>query len=122
MEYFVVRPEAPPPTRDRMPTAEYDLSEFAWLHTGPSSWSAEPELDDPRRNEIVALADVVGDDDASVIDDREAYVLSLVAPRATIADVIDMAGMPASEVLAVLASLAMRGIITVERDVTPASR
>jgi hypothetical protein len=36
--------------RDRMPTLPYDLEEYAWLHTGPKSWSAdegapEPEVD-----------------------------------------------------------------------------
>jgi hypothetical protein len=30
------------PARDRMPTLPYDLSEYAWLHTGPASWTAEP--------------------------------------------------------------------------------
>lgn len=139
--YFVVRPEGPhrdnrheavPPVRDRMITAEYDLSEFARLHTGPSSWSAEPERDDPRRNDIVRLVDDVDDDDdLAIVDEREAYVLSLVGPEAKVADVLDLAGMPASEIFAILGSLVTRGVLTLERhsgltpaarEVTPASR
>lgn len=126
--YFVARPEGAesgnlphPPVRDRMPTIPYDLSEYAWLHTGPSSWSAEPEVDDPRRQDVVHLVDDA-DEDAFVLDDVEAYVLSLVAPKATVADVIDLAGIPTSEVLAVLAKLTDRGVVVLERAATPASR
>jgi hypothetical protein len=143
MMYFVVRPDgarsesrpdalALPPVRDRMVTAEYDLSEFARLHTGPSSWSAEPERDDPRRNDIVRVADDQGDEeDLALVDEREAYVLSLVGPEARVADVLDLAGMPASEIFAILGSLVTRGVVTLERcsertpaarEVTPASR
>jgi hypothetical protein len=28
-----------PPSRDRLPTLPEDLSEYAWIHTGPPSWS-----------------------------------------------------------------------------------
>lgn len=138
--YFVVRPEgprsnarpnpvaelkAPPPVRDRMVTAEYDLSEFARLHTGPSSWSAEPERDDPRRNDVVRLAESPEDDeDLALIDEREAYVLSLVGAEASVADVLDLAGMPAAEIFAILGSLVSRGVLTLERHSghTPAAR
>lgn len=124
--YFVVRPEgrsnAPsplPPARDRMDTAEYDLSEFARLHTGPSSWSAEPEQDDPRRHDVVQIVDNRDEDeDAALIDDREAYVLSLIAPEATVADVLDLAGMPSSEIFAILGSLAQRGIVKLAKPAT----
>lgn len=134
MMYFVVRPEGPrsekrpdavPPVRDRMVTAEYDLSEFAKLHTGPSSWSAEPERDDPRRNDIVRLVENVDDeDDLAIIDEREAYVMSLVGPEAKVADVLDLAGMPASEIFAILGSLVSRGLLTLERHsgLTPVAR
>jgi hypothetical protein len=124
MMYFVVRPEGArsdsrpnvPPVRDRMVTAEYDLSEFARLHTGPSSWSAEPERDDPRRNDIVRLVDSPEDDeDLALVDEREAYVLSLVGPEARVADVLDLAGMPAAEIFAILGSLVARGVLTLER-------
>lgn len=127
--YFVVRPEGALhesrpdpvlPVRDRMVTAEYDLSEFARLHTGPSSWSAEPEQDDPRRHDIVRLVDDRDEDEeAALVDDREAYVLSLVAPEATVADVLDMAGMPASEIFAILGSLVQRGVVQL---IKPSSR
>ena len=126
--YFVAHPEGAesgknphPPVRDRMPTIPYDLSEYAWLHTGPASWSAEPEVDDPRRQDVVHLADDA-DEDAFVLDDVEAYVLSLVAPKATVADVIDLAGILTSEVLAVLAKLTDRGVVVLERAATRASR
>lgn len=131
MMYFVVRPErpknevghelkAPPPVRDRMITAEYDLSEFARLHTGPSSWSAEPEIDDPRRHDLVQIVqDREEDEEAALVDDREAYVLSLIAPQATVADVLDMAGMPSSEIFAILGSLVQRGVVKL---IKPASR
>lgn len=115
--YFVVRPEdaasgaSPlPPVRDRLPTIPYDLTEYARLHTGPSSWSAELERDDPRRADVLELVDDA-DDDAFVLDDVEAYVVSLVAPKATVADVLDLAGLPSSEVLQVLAKLEGRGIV-----------
>jgi hypothetical protein len=29
----------PPPPRDRLPTLPEDMSEYAWLNTGPRSWS-----------------------------------------------------------------------------------
>lgn len=133
--YFVVRPEgarnesrpeslaerkAPPPVRDRMITAEYDLSEFARLHTGPSSWSAEMERDDPRRHDVVKIVDDRDEDeDAALVDEREAYVLSLIAPEASVADVLDLAGMPSSEVFAILGSLVQRGVVAL---IKPASR
>ena len=124
MMYFVVRPEGAesaaaklPPARDRMPTMPYDLSEFARLHTGPSSWSAEPEHDDPRRSDVVRVVDELEqDEEAEVVDDREAFVLSLVTPKATVADVLDLAGLPISEVLAILANLSERGMVTLERS------
>jgi hypothetical protein len=135
MEYFVVRPSegqraasatssAPfsmrtERVRDRFPTAEYDLSEYAWLHTGPSSWSAEPELDDPRRSERVRVVEQVDDEDAAMVDEREAFILSLVSPTSTVADMLDMSGLPISDVLAILASLSDRGVIELVR---PASR
>lgn len=129
MMYFVVRPDGAlresrpdplPRVRDRMITAEYDLSEFARLHTGPSSWSAEPEQDDPRRSDIVKLVpDREEDEEAALVDDREAYVLSLVAPEATVADVLDMAGMPPAEIFAILGSLVQRGVVQL---IKPASR
>jgi len=130
MEYFVVGQRAtsaassPAPgsstrVRDRFPTAEYDLSEYAWLHTGPSSWSAEPEADDPRRSERVRVVDQVDEDDAAMVDEREAFVLSLVTPTSTVADMLDMSGLPISDVLAILASLSDRGVIELVR---PASR
>lgn len=128
MVYFVAHPEGPggraatlSPPRERMQTIPYDLAEYAWLHTGPTSWSAEPEHDDPRRSQTVYLVDDAEGDDGAAIDEREAYVLSLVAPQATIADVIDMAGMPASEVLSVLAGLAMRGMVSVDRPTSPST-
>ena len=134
MMYFVVRPEGPrsdsrpnplQPARDRMVTAEYDLSEFARLHTGPSSWSAEPERDDPRRNDIVRLVDNEDEEeDLALIDEREAYVLSLVGPEAKVADVLDLAGMPAAEIFAILGSLVARGVLSLERHsgLTPVAR
>jgi len=119
--YFVVRPEVAesvtaklPPARERMPTSPYDLSEFARLHTGPSSWSAEPEHDDPRRSDVVRVAEPV-DEDGDVVDAQEALVLSLVTPQATVSDVLEMAGLPMAEVLAILANLSERGMVTLER-------
>lgn len=115
--YFVAHPEgagsgapALPPVRDRMPTIPYDLSEYARLHTGPSSWSAELERDDPRRADVLELVDDA-EDDAFVLDDVEAYVVSLVAPKASVADVLDLAGLPSAEVLEVVARLEDRGIV-----------
>jgi hypothetical protein len=58
-------------TRDKMPTIPEDLSEFARVHTGPDSWSAEtnfesvppppgdPEMATPQPP-FVALRDLFG--------------------------------------------------------------
>ena len=42
-------------------------------------------------------------------------MLSLVGPEATVADVLDLAGMPAAEIFAILGSLVARGVLTLER-------
>jgi hypothetical protein len=56
--------------RDKLPTIPEDLSEYARIHTGPNSWSAddfekvgEPELPTPQAPfvklvEYMAMADV----------------------------------------------------------------
>jgi hypothetical protein len=101
-------PQLPPP-RDRMPTMEFDLSEYAQLHTGPASWSA--------RNDEVGHYDVprVVADAAEVDDHREAFVLSLVDGTSNVGELLAIAGLPAVDVLAAVAALHARGVITLER-------
>ena len=56
----------PPPARDRLPTMPEDMSEYAWLNTGPKSWSDEAshavdagDLDE----EMLASDDLIDDED-----------------------------------------------------------
>ncbi len=55
----------PPPPRDRLPTMPEDMSEYAWLNTGPRSWSddAAPGLDADLEDECLSSADLIDDED-----------------------------------------------------------
>lgn len=122
--------------RDRLPTLPYDLAEFAWLHTGPSSWSAEDEPDvgdaevddetpldeietalliDLWHSDVLRLARRVAAR-AARLDHREAFVLSLVDGQSTVAEILDVAGLPVAEVFAILCELCARGLVTPDQS------
>jgi hypothetical protein len=125
-----------PPPRPELPTLPYDLSEYARIHTGPSSWSANSDdaewRDDAGLAEI-ALANAVGGplldvrttdvprvtlspEECAVgsLDHREGFILSLLDGASDVETLLDIAGMPAAEALAVLCDLCARGIVTLE--------
>ncbi len=124
-----------PPPRPELPTLPYDLSEYARIHTGPSSWSATADDDEWRDDAGLAeialanavggpLLDVRGSDvprvalspeecEVGSLDHREGFILSLLDGASDI-ETVDIAGMPAAEALAVLCDLCVRGIITLE--------
>lgn len=125
-------PSEPPPSRDRFPTMEFDLSEFAIENTGPDSWSAwsdEPPDDEDVEWEIATgpLVDVWPCDVPCValtpeerserlLDHREAFVLSLLDGQSTVASMLEMESLPAGELLAILCDLCARGVVTLDRS------
>lgn len=125
--------EAPPP-RDRLPTLPEDLSEYAWVHTGPPSWSSEPfaaPAEDVTESEQSALDDisagllvdlwhsdvptVLGAVEA-IIDEREAHLLSLMDGRATIGTLLETSGLALPDVLGALCELCARGVVGLDRS------
>ncbi len=125
--------EAPPP-RDRLPTLPEDLSEYAWIHTGPPSWSDDPPsghdvvaatssepspLDDMTAGLLVDLwhSDVPNVTCAkAIVDEQEARFLSLLDGRATIGTLLEISGLPLPDVLGMLCELCARGVITLDRS------
>ncbi len=131
--------DAPPP-RDRLPTIPEDLSEYAWIHTGPPSWSDDrPSERDVELDTVHAqmsreqsaldamtaglLVDLWHSDVPSVVaavetvvDEREARILSLVDGRATVGMLLEMSGLALSEMLGVLCELCARGVIALDRS------
>jgi hypothetical protein len=125
-----------PPPRPELPTLPYDLSEYARVHTGPSSWSAISNgvewADDAELAEIALanavsgqLIDVRGSDvprvvvspeecEVSSLDHREGFILSLLDGASDVETVLDIAGMPVAEALALLCDLCARGLVTLE--------
>jgi hypothetical protein len=125
--------EAPPP-RDRLPTLPEDLSEYAWLHTGPPSWTE----DHPERDE---LADSFGEQGpldemtagllvdlwhsdvphvmsaiTTVVDEHEARILSLMDGQTTIGALLETSGLPLPDLLGNLCELCARGVVKLDRS------
>jgi hypothetical protein len=118
--------------RDRFPTSPYDLSEYARLHTGPTSWSArdDDELDAPN---VEPIEDEISDllcelwqsdipkiasdsNELSRVDHREAFVLSLIDGESNVESLLTVADLPQSDVLSILCDLCERGIVTLDRS------
>jgi hypothetical protein len=155
--------QSPPPPRDRLPTLPEDLSEYAWLHTGPESWSAQrvsAEVIELADDDVEDCPDDDDDDDAffvataiepdeldrhinsgideitagllidlwhsdipqlasertALIDEREAYVVSLMDGIATVSTVLETSGLPVTDVLGVFCELCARGVVTLDRS------
>ena len=130
--------DAPPP-RDRLPTLPEDLSEYAWIHTGPPSWSDDP----PSGHDVVAdtasepnalddmtaglLIDLWHSDVPNVtyleavVNEQEARLLSFIDGRATIGTLLEVSGLPLPDVLGILCELCSRGVVTLDRSQRVAS-
>jgi hypothetical protein len=118
-----------PPMRDRLPTLPQDLSEYARLACGPRSWTAEPEFGelsaDPfddieagpllgvRPSDIPRLAASI-DDFATKFEHREKFILDLLDGDANVEQILDIAGLPFAEALAILCDLCARGIVKMD--------
>ena len=141
----------PPPPRDRLPTLPEDMSEYAWLNTGPKSWSDDSvqELDaDELEEECLASGDLIDDEDdddddrstemdemsagllvdlwhsdvpqviagrSTMIDEREAHLLSLMDGRLTVGMLLETSCLAVRDILATLCELRARGVVTLAR-------
>lgn len=129
---------AAPPMRHYLPTLPCDLTEYARIHTGPSSWSAhaddlrdvltEPDamctfLDDEPLSSVidgplmgVRRSDVPRATCAAsyvepVLDDRERRALSLVDGSSSLGEILGQAELAEADVLAALCNLTLRGVV-----------
>jgi hypothetical protein len=133
-------PYEPPPARDRLPTMPEDMSEYAWLNTGPQSWSNEPAheellpsddlIDEEDDDEVAAglLVDMWHGDVPRVIaervteiDEREAHVLSLMDGRSTVGMMLVTSVLSVRDIVATLCELRARGVVTLDRKPAPPS-
>ncbi len=118
-----------PPTRDRLPTIPVDLSEYAWIHTGPQSWSnglavAEPVEQGACGDASAELLVDLWHSDVpnvvayveTVVDANEARILSLVDGHATIGTLLETSGLALPDILGALGELCARGVITLDRS------
>ncbi len=131
------------------PTLPYDLREYAKLHTGPESWTAErvaearvsevrvvattplppdlfTELDEPlepaptlRSFDVPHVAITVDEVREHALDHREGYVLSLVDGVSNVSALCDITGLPKEETMRVLSELVDRGVISTDDDEVP---
>ena len=125
--------DAPPP-RDRLPTLPEDLSEYAWIHTGPPSWSDDPPsgydvvadtasepnaLDDMTAGLLIDLwhSDVPNVTYLeAVVNEQEARLLAFIDGRATIGTLLEVSGLPLPDVLGILCELCSRGVVALDRS------
>src|SRR5688572_11564227 len=119
-----------PRMREELPTIPCDLSEYAMLQTGPESWSAfgavDDELDiDPSSFGAGPMIEVRTSDAPRVLiseaarfeqnlDHREGFILALLEQCEDVQTLLDIAGLPESETLAILCELCSRRIVTLE--------
>lgn len=122
-------------TRDRIPTVPHDLSELARLATGPLSSREVERLfarlvdvhDDSLAARTAAVLAAVSPADvprlalpadraAMLVDHREAFVLACIDGASSLEDVLEVVGLPTSDVLDIVCGLAARGIVALERD------
>ncbi|MBX3213662.1 MAG: hypothetical protein KF850_16610 [Labilithrix sp.] len=123
--------DAPPP-RDRLPTLPEDLSEYAWIHTGPPSWSdgdggaiAAAQPASSARGDVAGapLVDFWHCDVPKVVayvesvaDPCEARVLELLDGRATIGVLLETSGLALPDLLGPLGELYARGVVALDRS------
>jgi hypothetical protein len=124
---------SPPAMRDRLPTLPFDLSEYARVNTGPDSWSAQSNsvlgqvhadafdavveeiasgpLVGIHGSDVPRAAVCVAEPEEADLSDEEAFVFGLIDGRSCVEDLLAIAGMPPSEVLAAFCSLCARGMV-----------
>lgn len=133
-----------PPSRDRLPTLPEDLSEYAWIHTGPPSWSQEPVAEALESFEAVEAfeASEPGDEPSvldditagllvdlwhsdvphivapvtTVVDESEMRILSLMDGETTIGTLLETSGLPLADLLGSLCELCARGVVRLDRS------
>lgn len=119
-----------PRMRDQMPTIPCDLEEYAWLQTGPESWSAFGAVDDELDIDAQSFGsgEMIGVRTSDVpkvliadherfeqkLDHREGFILALLDQCDDVQTLLDIAGLPESETLAILCELCARGIVALE--------
>jgi len=128
----------PGPSRDRLPTLPYDLTEYARESTGPASYSAHPQADllaawaldghvDPSfaratdllvdiTPEDVPFVVLAPDEVAPLVSHREAFVVASIDGQSTLDTLAYTADLPAGEVLAIICNLCARGIVELDRS------
>jgi hypothetical protein len=133
-----------PRLRPRARTFPYDLSVYAALHTGPTSWSAEGDhlLSTCRFEEIdaalerIAAGSLLGlhstdvpvirplihAKDIAGLRDIERHVLLLVDGQRDVARILELACRATEDVLEALASLSAHGAIAVQEPVARPQR
>lgn len=126
------------PSRDRLPTLPFDLTEYARESTGPASYSAHPQADllaawaldghvDPsfaRATDLlvdispddVAFVPVAAEELASLVNHREAFVVASIDGQSTLDALAYTVDLPAGEVLAIVCDLCARGIVELDRS------
>ena len=108
-----------PPMRQERPTLPFDLSEYARVHTGPRSWTADPrEACAPTLlpNDVPQVAIAARDYDEHALGHKEGFVLSHVDGASTVDELCEVTGLCREETLAVLNGLHDRGVVTVEAE------
>ncbi len=128
-----------PSFRDRLPTLPHDLSEYARVATGPSSWSAHRDAealsawaleahDDPIHSVVTDLLVDLAPTDvprvamtleqvACMTTHREAFVVASIDGHSTVEMMIEGLDRARSgEVLGVLCNLCARGIVVFDRS------
>lgn len=127
-----------PPPRDRLPTIPEDLTEYAWIHTGPPSiegdrerdpfaWASQEEIlfregsvDELTTGLLMDLwhSDVprIVAEDTAVVDEREAAVLSLMDGHSTVGTLLESSGLSVADLLDTLCELCARGVVELDRS------
>lgn len=127
-----------PARRDRLPTLPHDLSEYARVATGPSSWSADRDPaalaawaleshDDPMCAATTELFVDISPTDVPhvampsgevslLVSHREAFVVASVDGASTLEMMLDTVDLPPGEVLAIICNLCVRGILVLDRS------
>ena len=126
------------PSRDRLPTLPYDLTEYARESTGPASYSAHPQADllaawaldghiDPTYARATDLLVDIAPEDvpcvvlmpeevAHLVSHREAFVIASIDGQSTLDALAYTVDLPAGEVLAIVCDLCARGLVTLDRS------
>jgi hypothetical protein len=125
------------PSRDRLPTLPFDLTEYARESTGPASYAAHPQADllaawaldghvDPSFARATDLLVDISPEDVPfvprgaeelthLVNHREAFVVASIDGQSTLDALAYTVDLPAGEVLAIICDLCARGIVELDR-------